>query len=67
MFILDTDASYAGIKTKHKALKGLMNWRNPTTSQYHNWIGIMATFDFSIENRSGKDQGNADLLYSYSL
>ena len=50
------------IRTDHKALQWLMNWRNPNTSQYCNWIGELSNFDFTIEHRAGEKHANADFL-----
>ena len=50
------------IRTDHKALQWLMNWRNPSTSQYYRWIGELSVYDFIIEHRSGVDHTNADFL-----
>ena len=50
------------IRTDHKALQWLMNWRQPNTAQYYRWIGELSVFDFHIEHRSGVHHTNADFL-----
>jgi hypothetical protein len=50
------------IRTDHKALTWLLNWDNPTTSQYHTWIAELSEYDFTIEHRPGKKHTNADAL-----
>jgi len=48
------------IRTDHKALKWMLNWEKPNTTQYCTWIAELEIFDFEIEHRSGIKHLNAD-------
>jgi len=50
------------IRTDHKALKWLMDWDKPNTSQYCSWIAELELYDFTIEHRQGSKHVNADFL-----
>jgi len=50
------------IRTDHKSLKWLLNWKTPTTAQYFSWISKLQLFDFEIEYREGIKHINADAL-----
>lgn len=50
------------IRTDHKSLFWLKSWKNPSSSQYFNWINQLSEFDFDIEHRRGSDHINADAL-----
>ena len=48
--------------TDHRALKWLLNWDAPNTSQYCSWVAELEIYDFSIEHRAGERHTNADFL-----
>ena len=50
------------IRTDHKSLTWMMNWRKPNTSQYCSWIAELEIYDFEIQHRPGKLHANADGL-----
>ena len=50
------------IRTDHKALIWLRNWKNPNTSQYFSWITELEVYDFTIEHRPGESHKNADYM-----
>jgi hypothetical protein len=50
------------VRTDHQALKWLLNWNSPNTSQYCIWKSELEIFDMEIEFRKGKDHNNADGL-----
>lgn len=50
------------IRTDHKALTWLVNWKEPNTAQYYKWISELEEFDFVIEHRNGSQHVNADCL-----
>lgn len=50
------------IRTDHKALKWLLAWNKPNTSQYCTWIAELEIFDFDIHHRPGAAHANADFL-----
>ena len=49
------------IRTDHRALKWLLKFKNPE-GQLARWLELLATYDFTIEHRSGMQHGNADSL-----
>ena len=53
------------LRTDHKSLTWLMDWKEPSTSQYCSWILELQEFDFIIEHRKGDHHGNADSLSRY--
>lgn len=50
------------IRTDHRSLTWMLNWRSPNTSQYCSWIAELSMFDFEIQYRPGKLHENADAL-----
>ena len=50
------------VRTDHQALKWLLNWNSPYTSQYCIWKAELEVFDMVVEYRKGKEHINADAL-----
>ena len=50
------------VRTDHQALKWLLNWDSPNTSQYCIWKAELEIFDMTVEYREGKKHINADAL-----
>jgi len=50
------------LRTDHRSLKWLMNWKDPSSSQYFSWIEEIMQYDFEIQHRPGKYHINADAL-----
>lgn len=50
------------IRTDHRALCWMLNWKRPSTSQYCSWIAELENYDFEIHYRPGKEHINADAL-----
>ena len=50
------------VRTDHQALKWLLNWDSPNTSQYCIWKAELEIFDMTVEFREGKKHINADAL-----
>jgi transposase InsO family protein len=50
------------IRTDHKALIWMMDWKKPNTTQYCSWIADLEIFDFEIKHRPGVEHTNADSL-----
>jgi transposase InsO family protein len=50
------------LRTDHKALVWLLNWKRPNTSQYCLWKADLECFSFDIEHRKGSKHTNADSL-----
>lgn len=50
------------IRTDHKALTWLKEWKEPNTSQYSHWRQDLSDFDFDITYRPGTEHSNADYL-----
>ena len=50
------------IRTDHRALVWMMQWKKPNTSQYCSWIAELEIYDFDIEHRAGELHTNADFL-----
>ena len=50
------------LRTDHKALLWLLNWKKPNTSQYCLWKADLECFSFDIEHRKGSRHINADAL-----
>ena len=50
------------IRTDHKSLTWMLNWKKPNTSQYCSWIDELSMYDFEIQHRIGKLHANADAL-----
>ena len=40
----------------------LPSWKNPSSSQYFNWINQLSEFDFDISHRQGVNHANADAV-----
>ena len=50
------------LRTDHKALIWLLNWKKPNTSQYCLWKADLEGFSFEIQHRKGTNHLNADAL-----
>lgn len=50
------------IRTDHKALSWMLNWKKPSTTQYCQWITELEIYDFDICHRPGTKHVNADFL-----
>ena len=50
------------VRTDHQALKWMLNWDSPNTSQYCIWKAELEVFDMIVEFRKGKEHINADVL-----
>jgi hypothetical protein len=50
------------VRTDHKALLWMLNWRKPNTSQYCLWKAELELYDLEIQHRPGKEHLNADAL-----
>jgi len=50
------------LRTDHQSLTWLLNWKNPSSSQYYSWIEQIMEYDFTIQHRPGKNHTNADFL-----
>ena len=50
------------IRTDHKALTFMMNWKKPNTVQFCTWISELDMYDFTIEYRKGFLHTNADFM-----
>lgn len=50
------------VRTDHKALLWMLNWRKPNTSQYCLWKAELEMYDMDIIHRAGKLHANADAL-----
>ena len=50
------------VRCDHQALKWLLDWKNPNTSQDCSWRAELEEFDMQIEYRKGKYHQNADAL-----
>lgn len=53
------------IRTDHRALTWMLNWKKPSTSQYCAWIAELELYDFMIEHRKGESHTNADAMSRY--
>ena len=53
------------IRTDHRALTWMLNWKKPNTSQYCSWISELELYDFNIEYRKGEHHLNGDALSRY--
>ena len=47
------------LRTDHKSLLWLLNWKNPNTSQYCIWKAELDLFDMEVVHRKGQDHVNA--------
>ena len=50
------------LRTDHKALQWLLNWKKPSTSQYCLWKAELECFSFEVQHRKGVNHTNADVL-----
>ena len=50
------------VRTDHRALTWMLNWKNPNTSQYCRWKQELEIYDMVVEYRPGKEHMNADAL-----
>ena len=50
------------VRTDHKALTWMLNWKNPNTSQYCRWRQELEVFDMTVQYRRGVEHENADAL-----
>lgn len=50
------------VRTDHRALCWMINWRSPNTSQYCRWKQELEIFDMDIQYRKGEQHQNADAL-----
>lgn len=50
------------LRTDHKAIVWLLNWKKPNTSQYCLWKADLECFSFDIEHRKGSNHCNVDSL-----
>ena len=50
------------VRTDHKALRWMLNWRKPNTSQYCLWKAELELYDLEIQHRPGEEHLNADAL-----
>ena len=55
------------LRTDHKALEQLLNWKKPNTSQFCLWKAELECFDFDIIYREGKKHQNADALSRFGF
>jgi transposase InsO family protein len=53
------------IRTDHRALIWMLNWRKPNTSQYCSWKAELELYDFDIIHRKGEEHINADSMSRY--
>jgi hypothetical protein len=47
------------VRTDHAALNWLLRFKNPE-GQIARWLELLATYDFTVSHRPGKQHGNAD-------
>lgn len=50
------------VRTDHRALTWMLNWKNPNTSQYCRWRQELEVYDMHVQYRPGQDHVNADAL-----
>ena len=50
------------VRTDHRALTWMLNWKNPSTSQYCRWKQELEVYDMIVQYRRGKEHVNADAL-----
>jgi len=50
------------LRTDHKAIVWLLDWKKPNTSQYCLWKADLECFSFDIQHRKGANHRNADAL-----
>lgn len=50
------------VRTDHQALRWMLDWERPNTSQYCKWRAELECYDMKVVHRAGKLHGNADAL-----
>jgi len=50
------------VRTDHRSLTWLLQWKMPSTSQYFSWLSQLQLYNFKILYRSGERHMNADVL-----
>ena len=50
------------VRTNCQALKWLLKWDNPNTSQYCVWRAELEVYDMVVEYRKGEEHINADAM-----
>ena len=50
------------VRTDHRALCWMLNWKQPNTSQYCRWKQELEIYDMKVEYRPGEKHVNADAL-----
>lgn len=50
------------VRTDHRALQWMLNWRKPNTSQYCLWKADLEMYDMEVIHRPGVKHANADAL-----
>lgn len=50
------------VRTDHRSLCWLLNWKEPNTSQYCRWRQELEIYDMDIQYRKGESHKNADAL-----
>lgn len=50
------------MRTDHRPLSWMLNWRDPNTSQYCNWKDNLEIYDMEIQYRPGEQHINGDAL-----
>lgn len=50
------------VRTDHRALTWMLNWKTPNTSQYCRWRQELEIFDMVVQYRRGNEHANADAL-----
>lgn len=50
------------VRTDHRALLWILNWKKPITSQFCLWKADLEIYDFDILHRPGQKHSNADAL-----
>lgn len=50
------------VRTDHRSLCWLLNWRDPNTSQYCRWRQELEIYDMEVQYRRGEKHINADVM-----
>jgi transposase InsO family protein len=53
------------VRTDHRALCWMLDWKTPNTSQYCRWKQELELYDMDVQYRKGSQHGNADSLSRY--
>ena len=53
------------IRTDHRALCWMLDWKSPNSSQYCRWKQELEVYDMEVRYRKGGQHGNADSLSRY--